>query len=1042
MRKLWLFLSMLMLAFSGYAQQKIITGRVVRSSTREPLQGVTVVTKTRSVVTDSAGRFSIAAAPGETLTLSFVGMNSMTVKVGQGAAELNLAMIEGINDLNQVVVTGYKSEKKVDLTAAVSVVNLAAIKDVPATSPMLALQGQVPGLYIAADGSPSGNNGAPPTILVRGVNTLGNTNPLYIIDGVPTTRYEDFSNLNVGSIASVQVLKDASASSIYGSRASNGVIIVTTKDGGSGDKLRIMLNSSATWQSERPWQEKVLNSEDRGKALWRAAVNDGTDPNNLVSQIYTFDWNKDYTNPVLNKVNIAPFVGGDSLEPVGNTNWQNELYKTALLTSNDIGIAAGNARSGLFMDFGYLDNSGLLQFTNFRRYNARINSHTSGFNGRFRIGENFQLSRASQVGAAKDPGGALSPTLALILAPTIPLYKTDGTYGGPVGPGYTDRNNPVDVQYLARWNTNTRLQLYGNIFAEIEPIKKLVIRTSFGFDYADSLGRFISQIGNEGPVQSFNSLTLQQAKEFTFTWTNTVNYSLEVGKNRLNLLGGIEAVHDDYSVFGGSVTNFALQQLNYFQLGAGTGTQTTSGAATGYRLLSQFGKLFYGYGDRYLASFTIRRDGSSRFGTNNPYGVFPAFTLGWRINNEDFFRNVTWVSNLKLRGGYGVVGNQSIGNLSAYTLYQPNYGTASPTYPQWLNIGTAYDLGGINTGTLPSGFVQVQRGNPNLKWEQTKETNLGIDFGFLNESLTGSFDWFNRNTSDILIQPPVAAAVGEGQQQWLNGASINNKGWELLLSYQNTTPGKLHYTITGNMSHFANVITQLPDNVRSAYPGDPNHSIIGHSQYSVFGYQADGLFQNQQDVSSHATQPGAAPGRIRYVDLNGDGKVDVLDQTWLGTTLPRLIFGLRLAVEYKSFDVSLFGSGVASVIDYDPTKAFNTTIAPNTNAGPGVFSAWTPQNTHTSIPSLTVLNLNNEGRTSNYYFVNGAYFKLRNAMIGYTLPKAVASKAFMESLRLYVSGQNLFAIKSGKLTSKDPERTSYNAWPVPTSFTVGVNANF
>jgi len=1031
-----------MLAFSGYAQQKIVTGQVVRSSTKEPLQGVTVTSRSRSAVSDSSGRFSIAVIQGETLTFSFVGMNSMTVKVGPGTGELHLAMMEGISDLNQVVVTGYKSEKKVDLTAAVSVVNLAAIKDVPATSPMLALQGQVPGLYIAADGSPTGANGAPPTILVRGVNTLGNTNPLYIIDGVPTTRYEDFSNLNVGAIASVQVLKDASASSIYGSRASNGVIIVTTKDGGSGDKLRIMLNSGVTWQSGRHWQENVLGSEDRGKALWRAAVNDGTDPNNLVSQIYTFDWNKDYTNPVLNKVNIAPFVGGDSPEPVGNTNWQNALYKTALLTSNDIGIAAGNAKSGIFLDFGYLDNSGLLQFTNFRRYNARINSHTSGFNGRLKIGENFQLSRSSQVGSTKDVGGAWTPTLALILAPTIPLYKTDGTYGGPVGPGYTDRNNPVDMQYLARWNTNTRLQAYGNIFAEVEPVRHLLIRTSFGFDYADSLGRFISQIGDEGPVQSFNGLTLQQAKEFTFTWTNTVNYSLEAGKSRLNVLGGVESVHDDYSVFAGSVTNFALQQLSYFQLGAGTGTQTTSGAATGYRLLSQFGKLFYGYSDRYLASFTIRRDGSSRFGTNNPYGVFPAFTLGWRINNEEFFRNVTWISNLKLRGGYGVVGNQAIGNLSAYTLYQPNYGTSNPAFPQWLNTGTAYDLGGINTGTLPSGFVQVQRGNPNLKWEQTKETNLGIDFGLFNEKLAGSFDWFNRNTSDILIQPPVAAAVGEGQQQWLNGASINNKGWELLLSYQNTTAGKLHYTITGNLSHFSNVITQLPDNVRSAFPGDPNHSIIGHSQFSVFGYKADGIFQNQQEVSSHATQPGAAPGRIRYADLNGDGKVDVLDQTWLGTTLPKLIFGLRLALDYKSFDLALFGSGVASVTNYDPAKGFNTTIAPNTNAGPGVFSAWTPQNTHSAIPALTVLNLNNEGRTSNYYFVNGAFFKLRNAMLGYTLPKVVAGKAYMESLRLYVSGQNLFAIKSGKLTSKDPERTSFNSWPVPTSFTVGINANF
>lgn len=1024
------------------AQQKVVHGVVVRNSTREPLHGVTVTDGRRSVTTDSAGRFSIAASPGEIINLSFVGMNSIKIRVTPSMSDLSLAMDEGINDLNQVVVTGYKTEKKVDLTGAVSVVNLAAIKNVQATSPMLALQGQVPGLYVAADGSPTGGNGGPPQILIRGVNTLGNTNPLYIIDGVPTTRYEAFADLAVGSIASIQVLKDASASSIYGSRASNGVIIVTTKDASTGDKLRISLNSSATWQTERPWQEAALGTVDRGKALWRAAVNDSTDPNNLVSSIYTYDWNGDYANPVLNSVNVAPYVGGDSLEPVGNTNWQNALYKTALVTNTDIGIAAGNAKSGMFMDFGYLDNNGLLQFTNYQRYSARVNAHTSGFGGRLRLGENFQLSRTSQLLAAKDPGGALTPTLALILAPTIPLHKTDGTYGGPVGPGYTDRNNPVDIQYLNRFNNNTQLLLFGNIYAELEVIKKLVLRSSFGFDYSDSLGRYITQIGNEGPVNSFNSLLLQQGKELTFTWTNTANYTLEFGQSRLNLLAGIESVRDNYSAFGASVTNFAVQNLSYYQLGAGSGTQTDNGYATGYRLLSQFGKIFYGYSDRYLASFTLRRDGSSRFGTNNPYGYFPAGTIGWRINNEDFFKDVHFVSNLKLRGGYGVVGNQSIGNLSAYTLYQANYGTSSPADPEWLNTGTAYDLGGINAGTLPSGFVQVQRGNPNLKWESTKETNIGLDFGVMSEALTGSFDWFDRNTSNILIQPPVAGAVGEGQLEWLNGASIKNTGWELVLSYQNTTPGNLHYTITGNASHFNNVITQLPDDVRSAYPGDPNHSIIGHSQFSIFGYKSNGIYQNAQEVASHATQPGAGPGRLMYEDLNHDGVVDVNDQTWLGTTLPKLIFGLRLAVEYKGFDASVFGSGVGWVTVYDPTKAFNTTVAPNTNSGPGVFKAWTPQNPHSSIPSLTVLNLNNEGRTSNYLFVNGSYFKLRNAMIGYNLPRPIASKLALEGLRLYVSGQNLFAIKSKQMTSRDPERTSYNSWPVPTSLTVGVNANF
>ncbi|HVV06427.1 MAG TPA: SusC/RagA family TonB-linked outer membrane protein, partial [Puia sp.] len=697
MKKLRLLLPMVLLALFSWAQQKTITGKVVSKSTHEPLQGVSVRSKDRTVVTDANGAFSIPANPGDALTLSFVGMNPLVVKITAGTTDLSLVMEEGVSDLNTVVVTGYKSEKKVDLTGAVSVVNLATVKNVPASSPMLALQGQVPGLYIQTDGSPTGANGGAPQILIRGVNTLGNTNPLYIIDGIPTTRYEDFANLDASAIASIQVLKDASAASIYGSRASNGVIIVTTKNGGTGDKVRIQFNTSITTQTERPWQEKVLNSLDRGKALWRAAVNDSTDPNNLVNQIYTYDWNGDYNNPVLNQVHIAPFVGGDSTEPVGNTNWQDALFKTATITSNNLSIAAGNSKNGLLIDLGYYNNNGLVVFTHFQRYSARVNSHTSAFNDRLRIGENLQISRTSQINSTFDVGGAATPGLALTLSPTIPLYKTDGTYGGPIGPGYTDRNNPVDMQYLNRFNTRNQFISVGNIYLDLEIIKHLVYHTSLGFDYSDALAKNAALIGTEGPVRSFNSLALQESKDFTFTWTNTLNYNIELGRNRLNLLAGTEAVRNDFSTFGAATTNFALQNANYLQLSSGVGAQTNNGAATGYRLLSQFGKVFYGYADRYLASFTIRRDGSSVFGTNNPYGVFPAFTLGWRINNEAFFRSVKNVSNLKLRAGRGTVGNQNIGNLSAYTLLQANYGTASSAYPQWLNIGTAYDLGGVNT---------------------------------------------------------------------------------------------------------------------------------------------------------------------------------------------------------------------------------------------------------------------------------------------------------------------------------------------------------
>lgn len=1069
MRKLQILLPMLLMAMLSFAQQKTITGTVTDKSDKAPIADVTVQAKNKTVLTDGSGKFSIEASVGDNLTFTFVGMKSLSVKITSGTQEMPVEMEAGVNELETVVVTGYKSERKVDLTGAVSVINLNNIKNVPASSPMLALKGQVPGLYIQSDGSPTGSNGGKPAIIIRGVNNLNglsNTNsPLYVIDGVPTTRYEDFANLNSNSIASIQVLKDASASSIYGSRAANGVIIVTTKNGISGgtEKVRIQLNSSVTTQTPRPWQEAVLSSQDRGKALWRAAVNDNLDPNKISTKnIYKYDWNGDYTNPVLNTVIIAPFVGAtnnnqanydpfagpysasDSLEPAANTNWQNELYKRAFITSNDLAISAGTGKSGLLVDLGYYKSNGLIVFTNYQRYSARINSHTTAFNDRFRFGENLQVSRTSQVNSTTDVGGAPVGDLSLTLPPTIPLYKTNGTFAGPRGAGYSDRNNPVDMQYLNRFNTTNLFLTIGNIFAEIEPIKNLVYRTSLGFDYSDGLGKVIKQTGTEGPVNSINSLAMQESKEFTFTWTNTLTYNFEFGKNKLNLLAGMEAVKSDFSTFGGANTNFAIQDVNYFQLSSGSGAQTTNGSATGYRLLSQFGKAFYSYADKYLASVTVRRDGSSRFGTNNPYGIFPAFTLGWRINNEEFFKNVRSVSNLKLRAGYGTVGNQQIANLAAYDLYFANYGTSSSVFPAWLNTGTAYDIHGVNTGTLPSGFVQAQRGNPNLKWESTSETNVGLDFGFLNESITGSFDYFIRNTDHILIQPPIAGAVGEGQLQFVNGASKRTKGWELLLGYRNNrSVNGFGYSITANASHWLDVITELPANVRAAYPGDPNHSVVGHSQFSIFGYQTDGIFQTQAEVDKAPVQPGAGPGRMKYKDINGDGKVDVLDQTWLGISLPKLEYGIRIELNYKNFDFSAFGSGVTGKKGFDPVKFRNTFIDTRDNYSPGVLNAWTPQNTSSKTPALSILNPNGESRTSDLFFVNASYFKLRDVQLGYNLPNYIAKGIKMEALRIYISGQNLFALKNKEFLSKDPERANSLAlWPVPTSYTFGVNANF
>ncbi len=1050
MRKLLLFCLLLSLfASKGYAQSRQITGTVTDIEGK-PMEFVTVlnVETQKATATDSKGNYKISAENGQNIRFTFVGVKSINVLVTADTKNLNVQFKDNQSSLNEVVVTGYTSERKKDLLGAVSVVNLSDIKNTPATSPLLALQGHVPGLYIQTDGSPTG--GANRQVLIRGVNSLGDATPLFIIDGIPTTRFETFSSLNPNSISSIQVLKDASSASIYGSRASNGVIIVTTKDGGTRsdeNKVTIQFSSSLTAQTEKPWQESVLSSANRGKALWQAAVNDGTDPNLTLPNIYTYNWNGNYANPSLNNVIINPLVGGSQLEPVGNTNWQNALYKTAIVESHDLTISSGNNKSGMLIDLGYYNNSGLIQFTGYNKFTARINSHTSLFNGKIKIGENLMMARTSQIGSTTDVGGASTPNLAITLAPTIPLYKTDGTYGGPIGSGYSDRNNPVDMQFLNKWNTHNQFLPFGNVYAEIEPIKNLVFKTNVGFDYQSEIDKTILPVGDEGPVRSVNSLALQQTSELSITWSNTLNYHLDFGKNKINILAGTEAIRDDYQTFGAYRTGFAVNDVNYYTLNAGSGQINNNGSATGYRLLSQFAKVNYSFADKYLASATFRRDGSSRFGSNNPYGVFPAGSLGWRIKEEDFLKNNTFISNLKLRVGAGITGNQQIGNLASYGLLQANYGTInSPlgVFPGgWLNTGTAYDLAGANTGNLPSGYVQIQAANPNLKWESTAEVNLGVDFGILGDKLIGSFDYFSRNTSNILIQPPVAGAEGEGQTEYINGASKSNKGWELILSYQNHNDNGFGYTITGNASHFHDEITKLPEDVRAAYPGDIQNTILGHSQYSFFGYVANGLFQSQAEVNAAATQPGAGPGRIRYKDLNGDGVINSLDQTWLGTSLPSIEYGLNINVNYKAFDLSVFGSGVAGKKGYDPAIALNSFIDVRNNYGPGVLNAWTPTNTKATVPALSLINLNNEDRASSYYIVNADYFKIRNVQFGYTLPKSLLSKYKIQALRFYVMGQNLIAFKSSQFLSKDPERANtFDNWPTPTSLTVGVNLTF
>ncbi len=1040
-----MWLPLLFMAQLTFGQQTI-TGTVVENVKNEPLIGasITVTGTTTGAVTDIDGKFSLVVPDNATiLTVSFVGYTSKDIVLKKGETNLTITLEEG-GSLQELVVVGYTTQKKKDLTGSVAIVELNPVKNNSSGNTMQALQGRVPGLYIERDGSPNGSNSR---ILIRGANTLGNNDPLYVIDGIPTTRPEVFQNMNPANIESVQVLKDASAESIYGARASNGVIIVTTKNGGdTGGKVTFQFNSSVSAQSEKAMRFKMLNSVERGRALWQASVNDNQDPAGGYGDIYSFDWNKDYKNPVLNGVTVKPFVGGDPNTPAGNTNWQDVMYKTGIVTRNDFTASYGSKKSSLEINLGQLKNTGMLRFTGYDRLSGSISALTKAFDDKAKFGVNLRIANSNETLTARDLGGASTTFLAVTLAPTIPVYQKDGvTYAGASGGGYSDRNNPLHMQDIAKWNNANRLSTFGNVFLEIQPIKNLFFKSNFGADNANYLSKVIAPTFSEGAFnRTTNSLTFDQNHYLSTTWSNTLRYNWDLNEdNHFNFLAGTEYIKTDFDFQNTKKEGFALQTEDYFTLSAATGNTTVSGGSTGHRLFSQFGRIDYNLSDKYLAAVTIRRDGSSRFGTDNKYGVFPAASVGWRIDKEGFMDGNKIFSELKVRVGVGRVGNQQIGDLARFGLFDTRYGTtlaqvAGGFFEQYYNIGTAYALNGANTGTLPSGFVQIQAANSALKWETTDETNTGIDFAFSKVNLYGSFDYFSRKTSGILITPPVASALGEGQSKAVNGASKSNKGFEFVLGYRSEAKGDFKYNIVTNFTRFRDKITELPENVRPAYAGNLVNTIIGHSQFDIFGYKTNGLFQSQTEVDAAPKQVGAGPGRIRYVDINGDNKIDDLDRTWIGTTLPALEYGVRVDMTYKNFDASIFGSGVAGRTGFDVYTLFNNFIRGRENVGPGVFDAWSTKNTGSTIPALTLKDNNSEGRTSDYFMVSTSYFKFRNLQVGYSLyPKSVFTR-----IRFYGMAENLFWFKSKSYLSPDPERIDLDPVPIPKTFTVGVNASF
>ncbi|MEJ7738015.1 MAG: TonB-dependent receptor [Chitinophagaceae bacterium] len=1011
----------------------------VTDSKGKPLAGVSISVKGTNIgtSTNGSGNYSITVTENGTLVFSYVGYTTKEVPFA-GKSIIDVTLETETTSLEKVVVTGYSTQRKVDLTGAVSIVNPSAISDLPGSSTITALQGRIPGVFIEVDGRP---NGGQNRLLIRGLNTLGNTNPLFIIDGVPTLNQQQFRNIEPSMIESIQVLKDATAASIYGARASNGVVIVTTKRGSS--KMQVKLNSSYTRQV---FTQKlpVLNTHQRGQVLWQASINDKT-PVTAHQALYTYVSRIDANGvAVLESVNTVPWIGGNpnGLTPSANTDWQDEVFHNGSITNTDISISNGTENSTMLIGFNYLNNQGIIRHSQYRRYAARVNTSFDIIKNKLKIGENVQLSLDRDMPMPTDLGGSDMINLARFLQPILPVYRTDGKFAGPIGGGFSDRNNPLHMLTLYKDNFNRNYNIFGNVYAEITPIKNLLIRSNFGIDYIGGYNFARYPAFQEGFIgRSINYMQVEQNHRLNWTWSNTANYDVVFGKHIASILLGTEAIKNQYRTLIGYKEGFALEDINYYQLSAGTGNQTTSGNQIGNQLLSYFGKVNYNYADKYLLAMTLRRDGSSRFGTENEFGLFPSVSAGWRLNNESFFQNIVAISNLKIRAGWGRVGNQEIGDDSRFGQYMTNYGTNTGT----RTTGTGYDINGANGGTLPSGYARVQLANPNLKWETTEEINTGVDFGLFQEKVYGSFDYFSRTTSNILIRPPYVATIGEGGSQWQNGATVENKGFEITAGYRDHV-GDLTFSVGVNVGSFNNKVTKLPASVVRAYPGNTEKTILGHSPLELFGYVAQGIFQTQAEVDEAATQPGKRIGRIRYADLNGDRIINQLDQDWLGDQLPKGDYGINVQLYYKNFDVSLFGNGIYGRKINNSIRGSTDFIASGMNMGKRVLNAWTPQNTSSTIPMLTLVDANSElSRFSSYFAQNGDYFKLRTVQLGYTLSKTILQKIGMQQLRIYALAENSILLfrKKGKdaFTAMDPEDPG-SLYPRPVNYSLGVNVTF
>ncbi len=985
-----------------------------------PVIGANVLVKGTTVgsITDMDGNFVLEnVSESSVLLISYIGYVTKEVKVGDQTM-LKIVLQEDQQTLNEVVVVGYGTMKKSDITGAISSVSQEKLTAQPVANVSSALQGLATGVSVTSN---SGSPGSSSTIRIRGVGTVNDAEPLYVVDGMPVT---DIGYLSSSDIQSMEILKDASASAIYGSRGANGVILITTKKGVVGKPV---VTFDAYWGSS-----KLLNNLD------------------LMSGPEWYDLQTE-----VNKVRAKENVGELDLSLVDrntSTDWLDEVSRSAFMHNYSIGISAGKADDYKFnLGINYLNQEGTIKKTKYERINIRQSSEKTVIKNRLLVGTNLSISKSNSSGISEfNNSGNYDADYGVIsnairVEPVIPAVKPDGSYGSSP---YIDYYNPLaDINYNDQ--RGKRLAVIGNVYGELDIVKGLKFKSSFGAEIRRDEDKYFTPVYFVSNSQ--NNKTSSLSKNLTngnyYTFENTLNYSATFAeKHNLNVLVGYTNEWGKTESYGLGAQDLIGESGNLHYINATLNQTKTTGSnsATDYGLISYLGRLHYDYDNKYLLTVTFRRDGSSKFSKKNRWGNFPSFALGWRIDNEKFFKKLhaDWISSLKLRVGWGQIGNQNIGSYldrSLLSLFK-QYGAL---------------FGAQANETLYQGIAVARLGNPNIKWETTESTNVGIDATFFNNRLMFSFEYYNKSTKDMLLAAPMPKYMGYVNNTFTNIGAANNRGIELNMEWRDKVKD-FEYNIGFNLSTIRNRMTKLnggtpipSGELRSQYCTYTNEGMpIG----AFYGYVTDGLIQTPEQLASvkkDGHSPNAELGDVFFVDTDGNGELNEKDKRMIGNPIPDVIYGFNIGMAWKGFDLNMqFGGTIGNDI-FNAMRMYTYSLTDITNKDRALLNYWTPENTNTNIPRLAAADYNNNNRLSDRYVENGSYLRLRNIQLGYTLPAAWVQKAMLQKVRIYISGQNLFTITG--YSGIDPEvgqasslsrGVDFGIYPQSRTITGGINITF